>query len=69
MSRYKGYNSDWGKKATMKYMKEKRKRLDLSWKKEEFEEVIMPAAEKAGVPVSTFIKQAINEKIEREKDV
>ena len=64
-SRYKGYNPDWGKKATMKYIKEKQQRVEVCWKKTDYTEHIEPAIQESGLPVSTFIKQAVEEKIER----
>ena len=54
------------KKATMKYMKEKMKIINLRIKKDDYESRIQPAIEKSGLPTATFIKQAIDEKIERD---
>lgn len=47
----------------MQYRKEHIKRVVLDMQKSYFEEVLKPAAEKLGLPVNTFIKQAIEEKI------
>ncbi len=54
------------KKATLKYKKEKQHPVSLSYKQEDFEQRIQPAIEKSGLPVATFIKQAVDEKIERD---
>ena len=62
---YGKYNPDWGKKATVKYMKEKQRRVGISWKKDEFNERIAPAIESTGTPIATFIKEAVDEKIDR----
>ena len=51
------------KKATMKYIKEKQQELKVRYKKKEYENDIFPAIEQSGLPVATFIKQAISEKI------
>ncbi len=69
VSEYKGYDPKVGKKATMKYIKEKRHRLELTWKKEDFDNRIAPAAEKVNMTVSAFIKEAIDEKIERMNNI
>ena len=65
MSKYTGYNPDWGKKATQKYVREKQHQVNIKWKKTEYAERIEPAIKKAGIPVATFIKQAVDEKIAR----
>ena len=54
------------KKATMKYIKEKQHEIKLRFKKEDYESRIGPAINKSGLPVSTFIKNAIDEKISRD---
>lgn len=59
------YNES-SKKATMKYMKDKMKIINLRIKKDEYEKNIQPAIEKSGLPVATFIKRAIEEKINRD---
>ena len=58
---------DIGKKATMKYIKSKQKRVELLFHKEQFETIIEPAIAESGLPTATYIKQAIMEKIERDK--
>ncbi len=54
------------KKATMKYIKDKQQRLEIKYKKDDYESRIQPAIEKSGLPTATFIKQAIDEKIVRD---
>ena len=61
------YNEN-SKKATMKYIKDKQQRLYVNYKKAEYEMNIQPAIEKSGLPVATFIKQAIDEKIKRDNN-
>ncbi len=51
------------KQATMKYIKEKQQEIKVRYKKNEFENEILPAIEQSGLPVATFIKQAVSEKI------
>ena len=58
--------SESQKRAAIKYQKEKIKRVPLDVQKSYYEEVLKPAADKAGMPVNAFIKAAITEKIERE---
>lgn len=52
-------------KATMKYAKEKLKRIPLDVKKDYYDEVIVAEAERRGMSVRAFILSAIEEKIER----
>ena len=42
------------------------KRVPLDLQLKYYEEVLVPAAQAAGMPVNTFIKEAIKEKIERQ---
>lgn len=51
------------KKATMKYIKDKQQEIKLRYKKDEYEQEILPAIEESGLPVATYIKQAVFEKI------
>lgn len=53
-------------KATMKYAKEKLKRIPLDVKKEYYEDVIVKEAEKRNMSIRAFILSAIDEKIRRE---
>lgn len=52
-------------KATMKYAKEKLKRIPLDVKKDYYDDVIVKEAEKRKMSVRAFILSAIEEKIER----
>ncbi len=54
------------KKSTMKYIKEKQHEIKIRYKKEEYEKMILPAIKKSGMPVASFIKQAVSEKIATE---
>lgn len=55
------------KRATLKYTKDKLKTVHIRYKNMEFEQRILPAAERSGLPVATFFKEAVNEKIERDQ--
>ena len=52
--------------ATLKYMKDKMKIINLRIKKDEYEAEIKPYIDRSGMPVATFIKAAIKEKIARD---
>lgn len=54
------------KKASLKYAKEKLKRVPLDLKKEEYEQILV-AARSVDMSINGFIKAAINEKISNEK--
>lgn len=54
------------KQATYKYHKKNIKRVPLDMKKSDYE-ILATAAEKNGKSVNGYIKEAIAEKIEREK--
>lgn len=54
------------KEYTIAYIKDKLQRIEVRFQKEDYENRILPAIEKSGLPVSTYIKKAIDEKIERE---
>lgn len=54
------------KKAALKYKKESQHPVSLSYKQSDFDNRIMPAIKKSGMPVATFIKKAVEEKIERD---
>lgn len=54
-------------KSQYKYNKEHLKRIPLDVQKGFYEQILKPAADAAGLPVNSYIKQAINEKIERER--
>ena len=55
------------KTQNMKYMEEKQLRVPLNWLKEDFEKRVKPAIKSSGMPVATFIKSAVNEKIDRDE--
>ena len=61
-----GKYNDKEKERSIKYIKEKLQRLEVRYQKDEFESRIRPAIEKSGKPTATFIKEAIDEKIDRE---
>lgn len=52
-------------KYVTKYRALHQKRITVDFKNEYFNEVLKPAIDKTGLPVNTFVKQAIAEKIER----
>ena len=54
------------KEAILKYRKKNMKTLSLRYPKNVYENDILPAIEKSGKPVLTFVKEAITEKITRE---
>lgn len=54
------------KRASIKYAQGKLKRIPLDVQIEYYENTLKPAAEKSGLPLNTFIKQAIQEKIQRD---
>lgn len=54
------------KDRSIRYIKNKLQRLEVRYQKDEYEGRIQPAIEKSGKPVATFIKEAIDEKIERD---
>lgn len=56
-----------GMRAANRYTKKHLKRVEVRFQKEEFESKIKPAADAAGLPVGTYIKQAVYEQIERDK--
>ena len=60
--------SDAQKKAAAKYQKTHIKRIPLDVQIEYYENILKPAAERAGSSVNGYIKAAIDEKIEREKE-
>lgn len=53
--------------AMIRYSKKSQHRVTLTFKTEDYEKLIQPYVEASGKPVSTFIKEAIFEKIEREQ--
>ena len=53
-------------KYNQMYKKQNYKRVPLDLQIDYYDKILKPAAEIAGVPVNTFIKQAIAEKIARD---
>lgn len=51
------------KKTNLKYFKNSQKRIALNWIKDDYERRIAPAIKRSGKPTSTFIKEAIEEKL------
>lgn len=50
----------------LRYAKEHKRRIALDVRKEYFEDIASKIPEKTGLPINTFIKQAIAEKIIRD---
>lgn len=55
-----------GKKAAIKYVKDKQKQITIRYRMTDFNEKIAPAIKKSGLPMATYIKQAIDEKIDKD---
>lgn len=51
------------KKSTMKYIKDKQQEIKVRYKKDEYLFEVLPAIKRSGLPVATYIKLAIAEKI------
>ncbi len=60
---YMGYD-ETSKKSTIKYIKDKQQEIKVRYKKTDYEQDILPVIEKSGLPVATYIKQAVSEKVE-----
>lgn len=56
------------KENSYKYREKAIKRIPFDVQIEYYENTLRPAAEKSRLPVNTFIKQAIQEKIQRDKN-
>ena len=54
------------KAATMRYIKDKQQRIEVKWKKDDYDVRIQPAIARSGKSVSAFIKEAVDEKILRD---
>ena len=50
-----------------KYIRENLHRMEIKYRNEEYESTIAPAILKSGKSMSVFVKEAIQEKIEREQ--
>lgn len=48
------------------YVKECQKQIMIKYRRDDYDNRIRPAIAKSGMPTATFIKQAIQEKIERD---
>ncbi len=53
------------KNNNAKYLKANQRRIAINWLKKDYENKIEPAIKRSGLPVSTFIKEAVREKIAR----
>lgn len=63
----KNYNDyKYHKLAIAKYM-DKTKKITLMYTLNEYNSRILPAIEESGLKVATYIKQAVNEKIENDQ--
>ncbi len=51
-----------------KYKSDHYKRVAVDFKKSYYDETLKPAADSAGVPVASYIKEAVSEKINRDND-
>ena len=54
------------KKTNLKYFKKNQRRISLNWLKDDYEKRIAPAIKRSGKPTSTFIKEAVEEKLVRD---
>lgn len=54
------------KDTNLKYFKNNQRRIALNWLKDDYEKRIAPAIKRSGMPTSTFIKEAIEEKLVRD---
>lgn len=59
--------SEKQKEYSINYAKQNLKRIPLDVKKQYYDDVIVPEAEKRGISVRQFILQAIQEKIQHDK--
>ena len=63
----KNYNSYRYHKLTVnKYLSEKVKKITVTYTNQEFDQRIRPEIEKSGLPMASYIKLAVDEKIERD---
>ncbi len=54
--------------AALRYRQKSQHAISLAYRKKDYDEIVAPAAARAGVPVATFIKMAVLEKVERDKE-
>lgn len=59
--------SEAHKRASAKWQKNNMKRIPLDVRKEYYNDVLLPAVQKAGESVNGYIKKAIADRIEKEK--
>ena len=59
------YNAKYNEQ-NYKYRTAKFKRVGIDFDKTYYDEVLKPAADNSGLPVGTYIKHAVDEKIERD---
>ena len=52
--------------TNLKYFKNNQRRIALNWLKDDYEKRIAPAIKRSGKPTSTFIKEAVEEKLVRD---
>lgn len=60
------YYSESSKKATLKYIKDKLKQINVRFPKKEYEQLIKPLIDRSGMPITTYIKVALKEKLQRD---
>lgn len=51
--------------SNQKYRREHQKTLSIGFKKEYYDDILKPAADMMDEPVNTFIKKAIEERLDR----
>ena len=61
------YNPKYNETA-YKYRKTNLKRIPLDVQKDYYDNVLKPAADRSGTPVNRYIRIAIDEKIDRDKE-
>lgn len=54
-------------KSSQRYVRHGQKSILIKFRKDDYDKIIQPAVQKTGMPMVTFIKEAIFEKIEREQ--
>ncbi len=64
---YMSYNPK-KKEYNQRYVKENIKRIPLDIQKSYYDEILKPAADASGMPVNTFIKEAIKAFVERNSE-
>lgn len=61
-------NNEQKKAYDIKYRKEKQHRISLYWKKDEFENEILPVIKAFNVPIATYIKDAVLRQVYIDKE-